>query len=316
MIPDEPPSHVQPRLRRPPAAGLPVHAQRAAGRGHRGGDGRGGGLVHGAAGRDVRRAHALDDVIPGSSRRRARGPAAGVGLLRVLRRRGAGHRGLLAAGAPPQPPPAVGRRGDGRRRRARRRLSAAEPLRRRAGELGDAAVRLDPRGHPGRGADAGDRRGVRRGIPRGRGPSAVLCVRRWLARHRRPRAGWRSLGGVPVRAGPRGGGDGADHGRAAGLRAAARSRCDRARADSAHRSWSGAERAAGPRDCVGRPGPLLLHQRSRGVLRHQHRAGAVRRGAPCAESSGGRLAWPRRGGGRPDGEQDRTASPLLPAGSR
>ena len=73
----------------PPARRLPVHGQRARGGHDRRRDGVRRRLVHGAAARDVRRAHAVVDVVPGRERRRARRRLTLARLLLLLRRRSA-----------------------------------------------------------------------------------------------------------------------------------------------------------------------------------------------------------------------------------
>ena len=83
------------RSRRRRGARIPLHGQRAAGGQHRRRDGRPGRLADGVAPRGVRRAHALDDGLPGRRRRHAAGGAGGVGLLPVLWRRRPGDRALL-----------------------------------------------------------------------------------------------------------------------------------------------------------------------------------------------------------------------------
>ena len=106
---DEPAPLARPGLGSPPAAGLPVHGQRARGGDDRRPDGRGGGLVHGASAADLRRAHALGDVVPRRERRCARRDPARGRLLRRLARsrrsRSPPARGRTAATASPRSPP-------------------------------------------------------------------------------------------------------------------------------------------------------------------------------------------------------------------
>ena len=207
----------------PPACRLPVHGQRT-----RGGHDRRGArlrrrLVHGPPAADVRRAHAVADVLPGRERCRARRRVALARLLLLLRRRCAGDRRRLTHRGATQPRAGVGCHRHRAGGRARARLALPQPVRRHPREPRGAALRIVPRDHDRAGPDPGRDYGRRaRLLPRRR-PSAPLQLGR-RARSRRPRCPRPTTPGrVPRRARAGGRSDRTDHRRAARLRATRRS---------------------------------------------------------------------------------------------
>src|SRR5271155_1030852 len=283
---DEPAADLRRALGRAPAAVLSVYGQRARGGERGGGDGGGGGGVHGPARRDLRWSHAVNDVVPGRRRGRARGPAARGRLLRVLRPGSGDHRGRRGAGRSGAPGTALGGDRGGGGGRAGGGLPAPEPLRRRSGEPRVAAVRLDPGRDARGGADARARGAGRNGVPGGGGATTVLRLGGRAARPREPGPRTSARGGLSARAGAGGGGDRSDHGCAARVRAARGAGGDRARTDAADRREPRAERADRAADRVGGAGPFVLHQLLAGVLLDDARDRPVRARAGGAEPPG------------------------------
>ena len=182
----------------PAADRVSVHGQRARGGHDRGDHGRRRRLVHGAAPRELRRSHAVDDGVPRRERGAAARAAAAAGYFTFC---GAS---ALVTGArrSPAPPQAQARRPAPPRRGIRRRgrgagvrlgcgflfLSLYQGV---LASLGEPAVRGLPRDHSRAGADAGDRCRARArlfcGWPAGRccsprstrrwpGPAACRCA--------------------------------------------------------------------------------------------------------------------------------------------